>query len=127
MLEAKEPTIGEIHIAGRERLVNRHQELMEKILIQNAHKDLYWVLGMAKCKRKQGRTIIRPFLEAYDVQPEIRKESFLYEVNNLEGGQPKLLWVMHPNNKLSLPQIGKTISVADTTGVNLAAEVTGAQ
>ena len=114
----KEPTIGEIHIAGRARLVDRHLKLMEEILTKNSHKDIYWILGMADCKRKKGRTTIRPVLTVCDIQPQIRKEAYLYEVNNLAGGKPKLLWVMHPNNQLSLPQLEKTIRVADVqTGV----------
>jgi hypothetical protein len=123
--QSQEPTIGEIHIQGRERLVNRHAQLMDKILSENSHKDKYWILGMAMCKRKNGRTTIRPWMKAFDVQPEVRKEAYLYEIDNIAGSRT-LLWVMHPNNKLSMPSIGKTIRVADDSGDNiLAAEVTG--
>ncbi len=83
---------------------------------ENSHKKKYWILGTAKCKRKGGRTTIRPHLKAYDVQPEVQKESYLYEVDNTEGTK-SLLWVMHPNNKLSMPAIGKSIRVADASGV----------
>lgn len=115
--EAKslEPSIGEIHLAARERLTDRHQVLMEKLIKENSHKQKFWILGMAQCKRKNGRTTIRPFLKAYDVQPDVRKESYLYEVDNTLGTKT-LLWVMHPNGKLALPTIGKSISVADQTG-----------
>lgn len=108
----KEPSIGEIHIAARQRLADRHANLMEKIMTENSHKKKYWILGTAKCKRKDGKTTIRPYLKAYDTQPDVQKQSYLYEVDNVEGTK-SLLWVMHPNNKLSMPTIGKSISVTD--------------
>lgn len=108
----KEPSIGEIHIAARQRLSDRHANLMEKIMTENSHKKKYWILGTAKCKRKDGKTTIRPYLKAYDTQPEVQKQSYLYEVDNIAGTK-SLLWVMHPNNKLSMPSIGKSISVTD--------------
>jgi len=111
-----EPSIGEIHIAARQRLCDTHLNLMDKIMKENSHKKKYWILGMAMCKRKNGRTTIRPFLKAYDAQPEVRKEAYLYEVDNIAGTK-KLLWVMHPNDKLSIPSIGKSIRVADASGV----------
>ncbi len=111
-----EPTVGELHLMQRKRLTDRHEVLMEKILKENSHKDKYWILGMAMTKRKNGRTTIRPFLKAYDVQPEVRKEAYLYEVDNTAGTR-SLIWVMHPNNKLSMPSIGKSIRVADESGV----------
>lgn len=114
MLE--QPTIGQIHVAARERLSNRHAELMDKILKENKHKDRYWILGMAMCKRKNGRTTIRPWMKAFDVQPELRKEAYCYEIDNTLGTKT-LIWVMHPNNKLSMPSIGKSIRVADVSGV----------
>lgn len=106
-----EPTKGEIHLLMRKRLTDRHEELMEKILKENSHKEKYWILGMAMTKRKNKRTTIKPFLQAYDVQPDVRKEAYLYEVDNIAGTR-SLIWVMHPNNKLALPSINKTISVA---------------
>ena len=112
-----ETTIGEVHLMARERLSNRHSELMQKILSENSSKQKYWILGMAVCKRKNGRTTIRPWLKAYDVEPELRKEAYLYEIDNAAGTKT-LKWVMHPNNKLSLPSIGKSIRVADATGVD---------
>lgn len=108
----KEPSIGEIHIAARQRLSDRHANLMEKIMTENSHKKKYWILGTAKCKRKDGKTTIRPYLKAYDTQPEVQKQSYLYEVDNVAGTK-SLIWVMHPNNKLSMPSIGKSISVTD--------------
>jgi len=110
MLE-KMPTIGELHLMQRERLAERHAELLEKILEENAHKDKYWILGWTKTKRKEGKTRITPCLEAFDVQPKVTKEAYLYEVDNIAKTR-SLLWVMHPNNKLSMPSIGKSIHVA---------------
>ena len=111
----KEPSIGDIHIAARERLVNRHQELMEKIMKENSHKEKYWILCKADCRRKNGKTTIRPVLKAYDSIPDVQKESYLFEVDNTAGTKT-LLWVMHPNNKLNIPTLNKSISVADTFG-----------
>lgn len=112
----RELSIGEIHLLARKRLTDRHGELMKKIEEENSHKDKYWILGMANCKRKNGRTTIRPFLKVFDEQPDVRKEAYLYEVDNTLGTKT-LLWVMHPNNKLSMPTIGKSIRVADASGV----------
>ena len=112
MLEqAPLPTMGELHLMQRKRLTDQHQKLMTKILEDNAHKSKYWILGMAETKRKNKKTIITPFLKVYDEQPEVRKEAYLYEVDNIARTQT-LLWVMHPNNKLALPSINKSINVA---------------
>lgn len=107
----KDLTIGEIHVLARKRLTDRHANLMEKIVKENCHKDKYWILGTVKCKRKKGRTTISPLLRVYDVQPEVQKDCYLYEINNIDRTS-QLLWVMHPNNKLSMPVLQKTISVA---------------
>ena len=112
----EQPTIGQIHIAARQRLSDRHLNLMEKIMKENSHKKKYWILGTAKCKRKEGRTTIKPCLKAFDSPPDVQKESYLYEVDNTAGTRT-LLWVMHPNNKLAMPSIGKSIRVADGSGV----------
>jgi hypothetical protein len=106
----KEPSIGDIHIAARQRLADRHMNLMDKIMSENSHKKKYWILGKAKSTRKNGKTTIRPILKAFDLQPEVQKESYLYEVDNTAGTK-SLIWVMHPNNKLSLPSINKSINV----------------
>ncbi len=124
----KEPSIGDIHLAARQRLADRHMNLMEKLIKENSHKKKYWILGKAKSTRKNGRTTIRPILKAYDTQPDVQKEAYLYEVDNTTGTK-SLLWVMHPNNKLSMPTIGKSINV---TGISSAishqsnGEITGA-
>ncbi len=108
------PTIGEAHIEQRKWLASGHEKLMTKILEDNSHKSKYWILGWVKTKRKNGKIRITPQMEAYDVQPGVTKEAYLYEVDNANGTQ-NLLWVMHPNNKLSMPTIGKSISVSGGT------------
>ena len=110
------PTIGEAHLQMREHLTSRHSHLMETIINFNAHKKKYWILGKAVSKRKNRKTIIKPVLKALDEKPEVQKESYLYEIDN-EAGTQTLLWVMHPNNKLALPCINKSIRVADESGV----------
>jgi len=105
------PSLGNIHIAARQRLTDRHLNLMEKIMKDNSHKKKYWILGTARCKRKNGKTTIQPCMNAYDSMPDVRKEAYLYEVDNVEGTKT-LLWVMHPNNSLALPSINKKINVA---------------
>ncbi len=111
-----EPSIGQIHIMARQHMCDRHVDLMNKLMIQNSHKKKFWIMGTARCKRKSGKTIIKPYLKAYDEQPDVRKESYLYEVDNTKGTKT-LLWVMHPNDKLSLPTVGKSIRVAGESGV----------
>ena len=119
-----EPTIVQVHLMARERLTNRHAQLMDKILKENAHKSKYWILGMAHITKKYRKSVIKPHLKAYDVQPEVRKSAFLYEVDNTKGTKT-LLWVMHPNNTLDLPSMGKSIRVSGDNGsTNLTAEVT---
>lgn len=104
------------HVEAREGLVKIFNRLMEKILVANAHKDTYWILGKSKCIRKRGVDIIRPFLEACDEKPGLVKDSFVYEVDNRRGVKT-LLWIMHPGGTLSFPTLGKSISVAgDNSG-----------
>ena len=110
------PTIGENHLLQRDYLVSRHSRMMAKILKENSDKEKYWILGWAKSKRINGRTTITPMMKAFSEMPKLEKESYLYEVDNKEGTKT-LLWVMHPNNKLSIPSIGKSIHVAGETGV----------
>ncbi len=105
------PTMGQLHLMQREHLVDGHQKQLDKIKTANAHKAKYWILGMVQSKRKKGKTQIKPLLQACDTQPDVKKESYLYEVDNIANTQT-LIWVMHPNNKLSFPSLGKSISVA---------------
>ena len=69
---------------------------------------------MVQTRRKNKRTTITPVFKVLDEMPEVRKEAYLYEVDNIAGTKT-LVWVMHPNNKLAIPSIGKSISVASTS------------
>jgi hypothetical protein len=91
---------------------------MEKILNENSHKDMYWILGKAKIHHKNGKDIVKPFLQVCDEKPGIVRESFVYEVDNKRGVKT-LLWVMHPGDLLSFPTLGKSIRVAGSKGVTI--------
>ncbi len=98
------------HVEVRKGITNHFNDEMEKILNANSHKELYWILGKANILKKHGKEIVRPFLQACDEKPGLIKESFVYEVDNRRGVKT-LLWVMHPNDILSFPTLGKQISV----------------
>ena len=98
------------HVEEREGVTNHFNAALEKLLNENAHKDLYWIIGKAKTHKKHGKTIVRPFLQACDEKPGLIKESFVYEVDNRRGVKT-LLWVMHPDDTLSFPTLGKSIRV----------------
>lgn len=102
----------EQHVATREGITNHFNYMLEKILNENKHRDKYWILGKAKIEKKNGKEIIRPFLQACAEKPSIIKESFVYEVDNKRGVK-QLLWVMHPGDTLSFPTLGKSIRVTD--------------
>jgi hypothetical protein len=106
------------HHEVREGITNHFNHLMEKILNENTHKDLYWILGKAKIHSKDGKQIVKPFLQVCDEKPGIIRESFVYEVDNRRGVKT-LLWVMHPGDLLSFPTLGKSISVAGSKGVTI--------
>jgi|SRR6478736_4537604 len=109
------PTIGENHLLQRQHLVDRHTRMLEKVKKENLNKDKYWIMGWAESKRKKGQTHITPKMMALYEMPTVKNESYVYEVDNIAGTQA-LLWVMHPNNKLSLPSLGKSIQVAAEAG-----------
>ena len=98
------------HVEAREGITNHFNYLLEKLLNENAHKDKYWILGKTKIERKNGKDIVKPFLQACDEKPGIIRESFVYEVDNRRGVKT-LLWVMHPGDMLSFPTLGKSIRV----------------
>ena len=98
------------HIQAREGITDHFNGQMEKILNDNSHKDVYWILGKAKIEKRNGKDIVRPFLQACDEKPGLVRESFVYEVDN-KSGSKKLLWVMHPGDTLSFPTLGKTLKV----------------
>jgi hypothetical protein len=98
------------HMDAREGMTAHFNAALEKILNDNKSKDKYWILGKAKTFMKKGKTIIRPFLQACDEKPGIVRESFVYEVDNKRGVKT-LLWVLHPDDTLSFPTLGKSIRV----------------
>lgn len=107
------------HREARKGMTDHFNAQMEKILNENSHKDMYWILGKAKMERRKGKDIVRPFLQACDEKPGLMKESFVYEVDNRRGVKT-LLWVMHPGDMLSFPTLGKSIRVAgEKTGVTI--------
>lgn len=99
------------HMQAREGMTNHFNTELEKILNANAHKDKYWVLGKVRVHRRGDKHILRPFLQACDEKPGVVKESFVYEVDNRRGVKT-LLWVLHPDDTLSFPTLGKSIRVA---------------
>lgn len=99
------------HQELREGISDLFNHRLDKILMDNKHKDKYWILGKAKVERIKGKEVVKPFLQACDEKPGIVKESFVYEVDNTRGVKT-LLWVMHPGDTLSFPTLGKSIRVA---------------
>ncbi len=104
------------HVELRESLTDHFNVLMEKLLMNNKHKDKYWVLGKVTIQKIRGKELVKPFLQACDEKPGLVRESFVYEVDNTRGVKT-LLWVMHPGDMLSFPTLGKSIRV---TGANRA-------
>lgn len=96
------------HIDARQGITDLFNTKLEKILNKNKRKDKYWILGKAKVEKVSGKDVIRPFLEACEEKPGIIKESFVYEVDNKRGVKT-LLWIMHPDDTLSFPTLGKSI------------------
>lgn len=98
------------HNDAREGMTSHFNKLMEKILNENSHKEVYWILGKVKTERRGNKDIMKPFLQACDEKPGVIRESFVYEVDNRRGVK-QLLWVMHPGDMLSFPTLGKSIRV----------------
>lgn len=103
----------ENHMNARKGVTDHFNALLEKILNENSHKELYWILGKANVVRKKGKDIVRPFLQACDEKPGVVKDSFVYEVDNKRGVKT-LLWVLHPGGLLSFPTLGKSIRVSNS-------------
>jgi len=99
------------HQQEREGITNHFNNALEKLLNENSKKDLYWIIGKAKTHKHHGKTIVKPFLQACDEKPGLIRESFVYEVDNRRGVKT-LLWVMHPDDTLSFPTLGKSIRVS---------------
>lgn len=107
-----------MHKETLEGVTNHFNVLMERILNQNVHKDLYWILGRASKEKIGNKSIVKPFLEACDEKPGLVRETFVYEVDNRRGVKT-LLWVMYPGDMLHFPTLGKTICVAGKKGGQL--------
>lgn len=100
----------EQHEAAKEGLLNEFNHKLESLLNQHQHIDKYWMIGKVRFPPELGGQVGHVYLEACLEKPNVVTESFLYEVDNRKGIKT-LLWVMHPGGKLSLPTIGKTLSV----------------
>lgn len=98
------------HVQAREGLTNLFNERLEEILQENSSRDIYWIIGKVNMHRKGDKYIARPFLQACAEKPGVVKKSFVYEVDNRRGVKT-LLWVMHPDDTLSFPTLGKSIRV----------------
>jgi hypothetical protein len=99
------------HLQMREGMTDHFNRELEKILNENSHKNVYWVIGKVKTEKHRGKVLLRPFLQACDEKPGLVKETFVYEIDNRRGVKT-LLWVMHPGDLLSFPTLGKSIRVA---------------
>lgn len=98
------------HVQAREGLTDIFNDQLEHIMNENKNLDTYWILGKVSMHRKGDKYIAKPFLQACLEKPGVIKKSFVYEVDNRRGVKT-LLWVMHPDDTLSFPTLGKSIRV----------------
>lgn len=110
MLILPEKEMKDQHEAAKQGLTNHFNSEMEKVINANSSLDRYWILGKVRFPDEFNGKVGRVFLEASQSKPHLVKEAFLYEVDNRTGTKT-LLWVMHPDDSLSLPTLKKTISV----------------
>lgn len=106
------------HAEAKQGVTDHFNAQMERILNQNSHKETYWILGKAKLETIAGRKIVRPFLQACDEKPGLIRESFVYEVDNKRGVKT-LLWVLHPDDTLTFPTLGKSIRANRDKGAKI--------
>ena len=99
------------HESAKSGLVGQFNIELEKIMNANQGPDKYWILGKVKFPDKSSGKEAKVFLQACLEKPPLVAEAFLYEVDNRRGVKT-LLWVMNPGGSLSLPTLGKTVSVA---------------
>lgn len=108
------------HESAKKGLTDQFNKQMENILNANKSVDRYWILGKVRFPTELGGHVGRTFLEACLEKPPLIKSAFLYEVDNRQGCKT-LLWVMHPDDSLALPTVGKTLSFGKksrkTTGI----------
>ena len=109
--ESAHKKLREQHEAAKDGLTQHFNQELEKIMNANTAPDRYWILGKVNFPDDLGGKVGRVFLQACMEKPPLVANSFLYEVDNRRGVKT-LLWVMHPGGKLSLPTLGKTLSVA---------------
>jgi hypothetical protein len=100
----------EQHESAKAGLVAHFNIELEKIMNANQAPDKYWILGKVKFPEELGGKVGRVFLQACMEKPPLVAEAFLYEVDNRRGVKT-LLWTMSPGGTLSLPTLGKTLSV----------------
>ena len=105
-------------LEAKNGMIDHFNKEMERILNQNSEKDTYWILGKVKKVKVGSKDLMRPFLQACDEKPGLVKESFVYEVDNRRGVKT-LLWVMHPDDTLTFPTLGKSIRAAGEKGAKI--------
>lgn len=99
------------HQDAKKGLIDHYNTEMERVLNENASKEVYWILGKVRFPEELGGQIGRTFLEASDAKPPVVKNAFLYEIDNRRGVKT-LLWVTHPDGSMRLPTLSKTIQVS---------------
>lgn len=104
------------HKESRNGLVSMFNEQLEKILNDNKKVDKYWILGKIKTEKHGSKTVIKPFLQGCLEKPGLIKESFVYEVDSRKGTKT-LLWVLHSDDTLNFPTLGKSLSVTGSKRV----------
>ena len=57
------------HMEARQGMTDHFNREMDKILTQNSHKDMYWILGKVRMEKRGKKDIARPFLQACDEKP----------------------------------------------------------
>ncbi len=109
--EKEHKRLRERHEAEKSGLIDHFNQELEKIMNSNPDPDKYWVLGKVNFPENLEGKVGRVFLQACMEKPPLVANAFLYEIDNRRGVKT-LLWVMNPGGKLSLPTLGKTLSVA---------------
>lgn len=103
-------------IAEEKSAIEAHyNKELERILNENSHREIYWILGKLRFPEELGGRIGRTFLEACAEKPPLVREAFLYEVDNTKGVKT-ILWVMHPDGTLRLPTLNRTIKATPAKG-----------
>lgn len=104
------------HMEAKQAITNHFNAEMERILNENSHKEVYYILGKVRFPEDLGGNVGRTFLEASDDKPPVVKDAFLYEVDNKRGVKT-LLWIVYPDGSLRIPTLNKTIHIDKKQGV----------